>query len=88
MRDPETSAGDGGGAQAFESGRLGLRFHFSDRVTLNKTFSFSEPQFPHLSNEGREVEWERNEVIQAKGPAHSEYSGAVHVTHPEKLGPG
>lgn len=88
MREPETSAGDGKGAQAFESGRPGLRFHFSDCVTLNKTFSFSEPQFPHLSNERREVVWERNEVIQAKCPAHNESSGADHVTHLEKLGPG
>lgn len=83
--DPKTSAGDGGGRGIRQTR---LRFHLSGCMTLSKIFNLSEPQFPHLPNGGGRVEWELNEVIQVKCLAQSEHSGAVHVTHPEKPGPG
>lgn len=56
-------------------------------MTLNKTYNLSGPQFPHLSN-GDGVKWELNEMIQGKCLAHSEHSGAAHITDPEKPDPG
>ena len=72
--DPRTSTGNRGGAQVFESGRLGLRFHFSGFVNLSGISSLSEPQFPHLLNVGGGGEWDLNEMIQVK-VIYSEHSG-------------